>query len=125
MAALHGGTNLSLVARSLEQILNYAIDGIVVCDLCQGESIGEREEVYKTLLARLDQEYARDNSYFKGKKLRLVLAGQGHLHDIEHALKYGFEAFEINYPFITAEAQKALLLNKETGQFEPKQPFKA
>lgn len=102
LAALHGGTNLSLVARSLEHILNYAIDGIVVCDLCQGEPIGDREEVYKTLLARLEQEYNRENSYFKGKKLRLVLAGQGQLHDVEHALHYGFEAFEINYPFTTA-----------------------
>ena len=35
LAAVHGGKNLSLINRSLEQVLDHAIDGIIVCDLCE------------------------------------------------------------------------------------------
>lgn len=43
LATVHGGTNLSLVNRSLEQVLDHAIDGIVLCGLCEGESLDKRE----------------------------------------------------------------------------------
>jgi hypothetical protein len=49
--------------------------------------------------------------------LELVLAGHGHLHDIEHALKFGFSSFEIHLPFIAAEKHQALIKNKESGKF--------
>jgi hypothetical protein len=35
LAAVHGGKNLSLLSRSMEQILMHDIDGFVVCDLCE------------------------------------------------------------------------------------------
>lgn len=53
LAAIHGGRNLSLVARSLEQILSHKIDGFAICDLCEKETIEEREEIYNTILNRL------------------------------------------------------------------------
>ena len=39
LAAVHGGKNLSLLGRSLEQILNHDIDGMVICDVCDKETI--------------------------------------------------------------------------------------
>jgi len=50
---VHGGNNQSLVMRSLEQILDYAIDGLVICDLCEGETLNQREEIYQIILKRL------------------------------------------------------------------------
>ena len=34
LAPIHGGKNLSLVTRSLEQILDFDVDGLVICDIC-------------------------------------------------------------------------------------------
>ena len=53
LAAIHGGKNLSLVSRSLEQILSHKVDGLVICDICEKETIEEREEIYNTILKRL------------------------------------------------------------------------
>ena len=55
LAAVHGGQNLSLISRSLEQILDHNIDGIMVCDLCEEETLEEREEVFRKINERLDQ----------------------------------------------------------------------
>lgn len=38
-AAIHGAKNLSLVTRSLEQILLHDVDGLLVSDVCEGETI--------------------------------------------------------------------------------------
>ena len=53
LAALHGGLNLSLISRSLEQILDYPIDGILVCDLCEKDNLQEREKVFEIINERL------------------------------------------------------------------------
>lgn len=54
-------------------------------------------------------EYQRESSWYKNKKVKLVLGGLGKIADIQHALTFGFEAFQVNYPFLIAEKQKALL----------------
>ena len=55
MAPVHGGQNLSLIARSLGQVLEHKIDGIIVCDLCEKETPEEREVVFKTINELLQQ----------------------------------------------------------------------
>lgn len=72
----------------------------------------------------MEQEYQRDNSYFKNKKLQLVLAGLGKLEDIQHALNFGFSIFEVNLPFQLAEKHLALTFNTESGKYESRQPVK-
>lgn len=57
---------------------------------------------------------------FFGKKLKLCLAGKGKLEDIEHAMNFGFEMFEVHYPFLVAEKQKALIF--EDGKYVEKDP---
>lgn len=42
LAALHGAKNSALLARSLEQCLEYDVDGFVVCDVCESETLEER-----------------------------------------------------------------------------------
>lgn len=40
LGAVHGGKNLSLLNRSLEQILcQQVVDGFMICDLCDKETI--------------------------------------------------------------------------------------
>lgn len=95
LGAIHGAKNLSLLNRSLEQILNHEVDGFVICDLCDKETIEEREVVYKTIHERLNQ--------ITEKKYILGMAGLGKIEDITHALKFGVSIFEVNYPFLLAE----------------------
>jgi queuine/archaeosine tRNA-ribosyltransferase len=47
----------------------------------------------------------------KEKQFVLGLAGLGKIEDIVHGLKFGISIFEVNYPFILAEEQKALIRN--------------
>lgn len=46
--------------------------------------------MFNAINKRLEQEYERENSYFKNKKLKMALAGYGKLEDIMHAMKFGF-----------------------------------
>lgn len=40
----------------MEQILsNEIVDGFVICDLCDKETIEEREEIYNTVHKRLEE----------------------------------------------------------------------
>ena len=91
-------------------MLDHPIDGIVVCDFCESETLEEREEAYNTILRRLEQEYKWDKSPFFGRKLKMCLAGPGKIEDIEHAMKFGFDMFEVSYPFTVAESLKALTI---------------
>lgn len=52
----------------------------------------------------------------------LALAGKGKIQDIEHARKFGYTHFEVNYPFILAE--KHLLLVKDGNNYIEKVPIK-
>ena len=103
-------------------MLDHAIDGIVVCDLCESETIEEREDIFNTILTRIAQEESREKSYFFGKKLKLCLAGLGKIEDIEHAMKFGFSIFEVNYPFKLAEEQKILTL--QDGKYLAREPVR-
>ena len=42
------------------------------------------------------------------------------MEDIEHAMNFGFEMFEVHYPFLVAEKQKALIF--EDGKYVEKDP---
>lgn len=94
LGAIHGGKNLSLLNRSLEQILNHEVDGFVICDVCDKETIEERQIIYKAIHERIDQ--------VTEKKFILALAGLGKIEDIVHGLKFGISIFEVNYPFLVA-----------------------
>lgn len=39
----------------------------------------------------------------------MALAGMGKIQDIEHARKFGYTHFEVNYPFYLAEKKIALI----------------
>lgn len=71
-----------MVARTLEQVLDHEADGLVVCDLCEGETLQEREEAYNLILKRLEMEYQREGSWYKNKKVKLILGGLGKIADI-------------------------------------------
>lgn len=88
--------------------------------MCEKDTQEEREVVYNTINELLKQEYEREDSDFKDKKLKLALAGTGKLPDIEHAMKFGYEIFEVSYPFILAENHKALI--KRNGKLEEHSP---
>ena len=45
--------------------------------------------------------------------MKLALAGEGKIEDIEHAMKYGYEIFEVSYPFLLAEKLIALVPSEE------------
>ena len=40
--AVHGAKNEALLSRSIEQIFLHNVDGLVVCDICEDETIEER-----------------------------------------------------------------------------------
>jgi tRNA-guanine family transglycosylase len=105
LGAIHGGKNISLLSRSLEQILDFEVDGFTICDICDKETIEERELIYNTIHQRLGE--------IKDKKFILAMAGLGKIEDIVHAMKFGVTIFEINYPFALAEEQKALIHNED------------
>ena len=61
------------------------MDGLVLCDICEGEGVAEREEVFRAMLERVGQS---------GKEgLVLGLAGMGRIPDIQHAMAFGFSLF--------------------------------
>jgi tRNA-guanine family transglycosylase len=53
--AVHGGKNTALLSRSLEQIMLHEVDGLVVCDVCEEETLEEREEIYRQIGERVKQ----------------------------------------------------------------------
>eukprot|EP00919_Chromeraceae_sp_WS-2016_P053307 GHVR01126622.1.p1 GENE.GHVR01126622.1~~GHVR01126622.1.p1 ORF type:complete len:106 (+),score=6.85 GHVR01126622.1:1368-1685(+) len=104
---------MSLLSRSLEQVLNHNVDGLLLCDLCDEETLDEREGIYTAVKERLLKE---DKQYLLG------LSGQGKIDDIEHARKFGVSIFEVNYPFLLAEKHIALI--EEKGIYSEKHPIK-
>lgn len=94
-------------------MLNHEVDGFVICDLCESETMEERELIYNTIHQRLQQ--IPDKNYI------LALAGAGRIQDIQHALTFGVSLFEVNYPFMLAEDQKALVRN-EDGTYSERVP---
>lgn len=78
----------------------HDVDGLVVCDVCEEETIEEREVIYNHISERLKQE---------SKQYILALAGKGKIEDIEHARQFGYTHFEVTYPFMLAEKHVALI----------------
>jgi tRNA-guanine family transglycosylase len=52
----------------------------------------------------------------------MCLAGMGRIKDIEHARKFGYGYFEVNYPFVLA--QKHVLLIREGDGYVERSPVK-
>lgn len=104
--AVHGGKNTALLSRSLEQIILHDVEGLVVCDVCEEETVEEREEIYRQIGERVKQS---------SREYKMCLAGMGRIEDIEHARKFGYGYFEVNYPFVLA--QKHVLLIKEGDRY--------
>jgi hypothetical protein len=75
---------MALLARSLEHVLMHEVDGIVLCDVCEEETMEEREAIYRFIGERLKLE---------NKKMVMTLAGYGRIPDIEHARRFGYTRF--------------------------------
>ncbi len=52
----------------------------------------------------------------------MALAGMGKIEDIEHARKFGYTHFQVNYPFILAEKKIALI--RQGDKYIQKVPVK-
>lgn len=56
-------------------------------------------------------EALQQKSEKAGKSYRFCLAGEGKINDIQHAIKFGIDCFEVSYPFTLASQEKALIYN--------------
>ena len=57
----------------------------MLCDMCEGEEVAEREEVFRAMLERVGLS--------SKEGLALGLARMGSIPDIQHAMAFGFSLF--------------------------------
>jgi hypothetical protein len=54
LVPIHGGHNAKMLKKSIDESLTHStLSGIVINDLCERETLEEREETYKTIMHNL------------------------------------------------------------------------
>jgi tRNA-guanine family transglycosylase len=94
-----------LFEKSCKETTNRTIAGLVLQGLCQNESLADRELFFQRLFKNIDNSF--------GLEKPLVLSSFGEPCDVLHALQFGINSFEVEYPFALAEKGLASLYTTE------------